>query len=275
MDSSEFEAVAATTKADPHKRLTIKDPGCCGLFVRIYPSGRRAWLVMVRSPDGKQVWRCIGEVSGTPLAKARSAAVELRLRIKRGEKVGKATAVVEPPIGAVHVSAPAPGHVRGLRGRSAYLWSRYQMTEAEYEALYWRQGGCCGLCRRAAKECRHGRLYVDHCHETGAVRGLLCAQCNSMLGFSGDRPRTLRRAAAYLGSGAETVEMTRACLRLQPLLARASVSLVQECQDSEPTLIGMARRLEQRRTRRAHIMRHLEQLPHGSRSRSILLGVAA
>lgn len=40
-----------------------------------------------------------------------------------------------------------------------------------------RQGHCCAICREAGR-----RLVVDHDHETGAVRGLLCVPCNSALG---------------------------------------------------------------------------------------------
>lgn len=39
---------------------------------------------------------------------------------------------------------------------------------------------------------------VDHDHVTGKVRGLLCRQCNSALGFAGDNPERLERLARYL-----------------------------------------------------------------------------
>ncbi|MEU8956887.1 endonuclease VII domain-containing protein [Streptomyces sp. NPDC048518] len=41
-------------------------------------------------------------------------------------------------------------------------------------------------------------IHVDHCHETGKVRGVLCFNCNSAIGKLGDDPDTVRRAAAYL-----------------------------------------------------------------------------
>lgn len=44
--------------------------------------------------------------------------------------------------------------------------------------------------------------HVDHCHETGRVRGVLCFNCNSAIGKLGDDPDTLRRATAYLEGNA-------------------------------------------------------------------------
>jgi len=41
-------------------------------------------------------------------------------------------------------------------------------------------------------------VHVDHCHETGRVRGVLCFNCNSAIGKLGDDPDAVRRAAAYL-----------------------------------------------------------------------------
>jgi hypothetical protein len=43
-----------------------------------------------------------------------------------------------------------------------------------------------------------GRVVVDHCHETGAMRGFLCAPCNRGIGSLGDTRETLQRALGYL-----------------------------------------------------------------------------
>lgn len=78
------------------------------------------------------------------------------------------------------------------------------MTVADYEALLVRQAGACAICGRPETMTRKGRvrrLAVDHDHETGVVRGLLCAKCNAMLGAVEDSPETLRRAIQYLERG--------------------------------------------------------------------------
>jgi hypothetical protein len=61
-----------------------------------------------------------------------------------------------------------------------------------------RQGGVCAICR-VVKDDNYS-LHVDHCHSSGRVRGLLCAACNTMLGFARDNQETLRRAAEYVGA---------------------------------------------------------------------------
>ena len=78
---------------------------------------------------------------------------------------------------------------------------RYGLQPGEYEALYFLQNGRCAICARATGKSR--RLSVDHDHKkTGreAVRGLLCAPCNRMLGNARDNPEFFRRAVQYLTS---------------------------------------------------------------------------
>jgi hypothetical protein len=58
------------------------------------------------------------------------------------------------------------------------LRRRYGISSEEYETLLDAQDGVCAICKSPPKK---NRLHVDHCHETGLVRGLLCAHCNSSL----------------------------------------------------------------------------------------------
>lgn len=74
----------------------------------------------------------------------------------------------------------------------------YGITREQYDAMVEAQEGKCAICRRSEWGGRHNKPHVDHCHETGRVRGLLCDGCNNGLGRFGDDPERLERAAAYL-----------------------------------------------------------------------------
>lgn len=85
--------------------------------------------------------------------------------------------------------------------RHKYKLKGYGLTVAAYDALLDAQNYVCILCKRPETERKHGkiqRLSVDHDHSTGRVRGLICCDCNKMLGFAGDNPTLLLRAIQYL-----------------------------------------------------------------------------
>lgn len=69
----------------------------------------------------------------------------------------------------------------------------------EYEALLQQQGGVCAVCGAPPNG---RRLDVDHEHETGEVRGLLCSGCNLIVGHSKDNGTRLRQVAQYLDAKA-------------------------------------------------------------------------
>ena len=64
--------------------------------------------------------------------------------------------------------------------------------------LHARQGGKCAICG-TQYVLGLKRLALDHCHETGRIRGLLCGSCNRGLGLFRDNPERLRKAIEYLG----------------------------------------------------------------------------
>lgn len=69
------------------------------------------------------------------------------------------------------------------------------LSRAELDAMYQMQDGACGICE-APEE---GRLLaIDHNHQTGEVRMLLCHNCNRAIGWMQDDPDRLRAAADYL-----------------------------------------------------------------------------
>lgn len=87
----------------------------------------------------------------------------------------------------------------GLRDR--HLRRKYGLSSAEYEQMLVAQSGLCAICREPETYVgRHGtpKLAVDHDHQTGVVRGLLCWNCNVTIGKMGDDPKLLRAAADYL-----------------------------------------------------------------------------
>lgn len=72
----------------------------------------------------------------------------------------------------------------------------YDITMEEFEARLASQGGVCAICRTDTWTGKGP--HVDHNHETGAVRGILCHKCNLGLGKFNDDPELLRAAATYL-----------------------------------------------------------------------------
>ncbi len=78
------------------------------------------------------------------------------------------------------------------RARWKDIKRRYDLTQEEYQSLLTKQEGVCAICSKEAS------LVIDHCHERGVVRGLLCIACNSGLGGFYDDPDLLLGAADYL-----------------------------------------------------------------------------
>lgn len=73
----------------------------------------------------------------------------------------------------------------------------YGISGEEFAALLASQNGRCAICGTDAPGGK-GAFHVDHCHDTGRVRGLLCHHCNLMLGNAKDDPARLAAAIRYL-----------------------------------------------------------------------------
>lgn len=76
---------------------------------------------------------------------------------------------------------------------------KYGITPEEYQELDTLQNSRCALCGSPGKA--YSRLYVDHCHQTGKVRGLLCNTCNAGLGQFNDNIELVEKALNYLKRG--------------------------------------------------------------------------
>lgn len=85
--------------------------------------------------------------------------------------------------------------------RARKLRIKFGMTPEEFDAMLSSQGNACALCRSRDPNWSYGVFVVDHCHQTGRVRGILCHRCNAGLGALGDTPAALRRALKYVCGG--------------------------------------------------------------------------
>jgi hypothetical protein len=91
--------------------------------------------------------------------------------------------------------------------RDWWVKNKYGITSEEYEEMLKRQNGVCYICEKPETATFKGepaRLSVDHCHKTGAIRKLLCRNCNTTVGrLELESPvpieEQLKRLGEYLG----------------------------------------------------------------------------
>ena len=117
-----------------------------------------------------------------------------------------ATCHPERSVRAKGLCNPCYAHTRYKAHRQRYLgyaltWRfkhLYGITPEDYEALFKTQHGLCAICKNPPKR---KKLFVDHCHGSGRVRGLLCDTCNLFLGGAHDNIEVLQAAITYLKGG--------------------------------------------------------------------------
>lgn len=95
--------------------------------------------------------------------------------------------------------------IRGARkwpkqetARNSAYKQRYGIDVEHYNLLLSNQGGVCAICKQECSTKR--RLAIDHDHNTGFIRGLLCRACNVGLGFFRDSALLLQRASEYVAT---------------------------------------------------------------------------
>jgi Recombination endonuclease VII len=81
---------------------------------------------------------------------------------------------------------------------------KYGLTIAKFQEMFEEQRGCCDVCGYEFKD--HSEAFVDHCHNTGKVRGLLCASCNFAEGLL-RTPEVARSMVAYMRENALSYEL--------------------------------------------------------------------
>jgi hypothetical protein len=112
------------------------------------------------------------------------------------------------PCAAQKIRARREGDKSGVAvvNRRSKLKRKYGISLDDYAALLERQGGKCAICKATEPRGRAGHFgpvfHVDHCHQTGRIRGLLCSTCNPGLGAFGDSVERLQAAIDYLKGGA-------------------------------------------------------------------------
>ena len=84
---------------------------------------------------------------------------------------------------------------RSDRGRATRIGRVYSLAIEDYHLLLSNQGNACAICDEPFS---NSRPHVDHCHDRGTVRGLLCGGCNKAIGLFRDDPVRLQRAIDYL-----------------------------------------------------------------------------
>ena len=84
-----------------------------------------------------------------------------------------------------------------LESRARKLSTAYNLTVEDYQSIFDKQDGKCAICMTSVLDVTR-ILVVDHCHDSGTVRGLLCDNCNLGLGNFKDNIETLQQAIIYL-----------------------------------------------------------------------------
>lgn len=89
---------------------------------------------------------------------------------------------------------------------------RYGLEMGDYQAMLLRQGGLCRICGEPEpgrnRDGSPRRLHIDHNHQTGKIRDLLCSRCNKGLEGFRDDPQIMEEAIGYLGRAVRRLKGT-------------------------------------------------------------------
>lgn len=155
--------------------------------------GKRGTGAIQRMPNAEEIFAARAESITVRRAKARCAGCMLTM--------GKHEVIRSPETEQTFCSpcwASMITPVLGMHARAdkldSYYRSRYGIGFQDYGALYLAQSGLCCICKAVPEK----PLVVDHDHESGEVRGLLCGLCNSGLGMFKDNIGAMASAITYL-----------------------------------------------------------------------------
>lgn len=98
-----------------------------------------------------------------------------------------------------NVSDPIDSEMVKLEAKKRMLKHRYELSYEVYLQMYEDQNKLCPICEKEFKLGGKKGLYVDHCHKTKLVRGLLCSGCNTAIGILSEDKKIFENAMKYLG----------------------------------------------------------------------------
>jgi len=81
--------------------------------------------------------------------------------------------------------------------RKEYFRRKFGIEIFQYDELFKKQKGRCAICKKPQSEFKR-KFALDHCHKTNKIRGLLCTNCNTGIGFLNDNIDNLKNAIQYL-----------------------------------------------------------------------------
>jgi hypothetical protein len=157
------------------------------------PAARVAWLLTRKEwPKGNLLFRD-GDSSNLKFENLKEADFPSVRSIKSGRRTYKMTGDAMRHYGLMH---------------------NYGLSLETYNVMLAAQGGVCAICKGVETYIPKGHgtpkpLSVDHNHETGAVRGLLCSHCNYVIGYARENIETLRETIKYLEKYAAEAPMPR------------------------------------------------------------------
>jgi len=119
-----------------------------------------------------------------------------RARIKQEEPEKYAEHLRKHREYAIQYRKDNPEKIKASNANHRYY--AYGITSEELAELFVQQHSACAICGKQLDITQTRKWCVDHCHETGRVRGILCFPCNVALGQFSDSPAMLMRAIQYL-----------------------------------------------------------------------------
>jgi hypothetical protein len=104
-----------------------------------------------------------------------------------------------------HQRKRKPSKQKNKDWRKRSLRRKFGMTRDDYDDLLKSQSGKCAICGSETSRRENSSFCIDHSHDNGLVRGLLCHLCNRGLGFFQDDASLLLKASDYLQKGGVVV----------------------------------------------------------------------